>query len=302
MPIILLGFLFLGDFCTNSPELSKKRSEQRTMESNDVRPILVIVPHPDDEAFGFSGTLGAAKASGAPVRVFLLSDGECANIAEQWIQEQEQGDLTSAGMQGDLNNDGVVDQYDFGAARRNEFKDSMKVLGISKEDIVFLGNAYGDSPLDPFLSTAALAEYIYRDSEQAGFPLGGSTRIFTVAPQLGDGNQAIFYGDTYDKQMPQLHNIAASAAQLLSTDKSEISPSNVYLFKVYAHSKRGSLPQAPIIFVPSGEDGGNMRRQVIKQYSNLGKQNAPHIYQGALRSKYEYAATLQQILDAGLKF
>ena len=270
------------------------------MESGDTRPILVIVPHPDDEAFGFSGTLGAAKSSGAPVRVFLLSDGEGANIAEQWVQEQ--GNPTSVSMQGDLNNDGVVDEYDFGVVRRNEFKNSMEALGITEDKTVFLGNAYGDSPFDSSLSAAALAEYIYQNSTQAGFPLGSSTRIFTVAPQLGDDDLATFYGDAYDKQMPELHNVAASTAQLLSTGKSEISPSNVYLFKVYAHSKRSSLPQAPIVFVPSREDDDSMRRQVIEQYANLGKWNAPHVYQGALRSKYEYAATLQQVLDAGFTF
>ena len=296
---VLLGIL-LGVLWVNFSESSVQEHERKAMESSDTRPILVIVPHPDDEAFGFSGTLGAAVTAGAPVRVFLLSDGEYANIAEQWVQEHLDSG-SSAGLSGDLNNDGVIDRYDFGAARRGEFKSSMEVLGILEDDVVFLGNAYGDAPGDFTQSAEALAEYIRFDSEQAGFPLDNSIRIFTVAPQLGDDDKAIFYGENYGSQIPQLHNVAAETAWLLGTSDLQIDPSNVYLFKVYAHGKRKSALQAPIVFVPSDEATSNRRKQSIEQYANLGKKNAPYIYRGALQSNYEYAATLRQIIDAGFE-
>jgi LmbE family N-acetylglucosaminyl deacetylase len=47
------------------------------------RPILVLAPHPDDEALGCGGLIAAACARGAEVRVVVLTDGSGSHPASK---------------------------------------------------------------------------------------------------------------------------------------------------------------------------------------------------------------------------
>ena len=314
-----LAALSMGYMVFSEPtSLHSGSTEYRTMEEAGNHSILVIVPHPDDEAFGFSGTLGSAVSAGAHVRVYLLNDGEGADTAKDWIRENTAS--PELATQADLNNDGIVDELDFAAARRDEFKASMSVLGIPEEDLVFLGNAYGGAPLPSPFKVEALADFIRNDALQAGFPLDGQTRIFTVAPQLEESDQASFYGEDYQKTIPVLHQKAAQVATLLSEGSQnavtpsdqddegqdeaplpEIVPAHIYFFKVYAHRNTYHEPTAPIVFT-SSEKGFTLRRESIQQYTLLGRQSAPRIYAGAESHSHEYASTLQHFIDAGIAF
>jgi LmbE family N-acetylglucosaminyl deacetylase len=68
----------------------------------DAREILVLAPHPDDEALGCAGTILQLNQKGASSTVVFLTDGECLNgapstdIAEKRRKEAE----TSAEMLG----------------------------------------------------------------------------------------------------------------------------------------------------------------------------------------------------------
>ena len=266
------------------------------MDESDVSPIIVIVPHPDDEAFGFAGTLGTAVAAGTPIRVYLLSDGEYAKAADEWVLQHR--DICLSGDVGEL---GEVERAAFGVARRAEFINSMEVLGVPMESLVFLGDSCGGAALESPLTAPSLAEYIAQDCGQLGFPLSKATRIVTVAPQLGDCAAALFYGEQHEHQIPRAHELAASTAALLSAGGWELNPSNVYFFKVYAHSIRNAQARAPLVFVAENETR-DYRRESIEQYAEIGKMSAPNIYVGARRSQVEYASTLKQIRDAGFEF
>lgn len=256
-------------------------------------PVVVIVPHPDDEAFGFAGTLGAAVRAGAPVRVYLVSDGEGARLSGRWLKKHMRSVY-------DLNLDGRVDKYDFAAYRRAEFKKSMHAIGVPKESAVYLGNAYHDSPLPLCSDAQILAEFIEQDCRREKFPLGERTRVFTVAPRLDDTEAGLFYGEEYRKRREHpTHRLCADAAVALFDREAPLHAEKVYFFKVYAHGISKKLPDAPRIFTATTREEFAVRKQSIRAYRSIGKKSAPHIYRQSLRQKREYAATLQDLIKAG---
>jgi len=175
----------------------------------------------------------------------------------------------------------------------------MDIIGVPDGSVVCLGNAYGNPLLRSSASASTVAAFIQSDCAQNGFPLDSSTRVFTVAPQLGNDGTAVFFGEGLgDRKLPRKHQICASAAALLHKGDSGICLSNIYFFKVYAHAEQNPPPKAPIVFIPS-DQGCNTRRRAIEQYAELGKKSAPRVYRGAISHKNEYAATLQDIRDAG---
>lgn len=52
------------------------------------RPLLVISPHPDDESLGCGGLIGWAIASGLPVTIVFLTDGERSHEGSQMFPPQ----------------------------------------------------------------------------------------------------------------------------------------------------------------------------------------------------------------------
>lgn len=73
---------------------------------------LVIAPHPDDEAFGCAGTIARLKAEGSQVFVMAVSAA-------------------------DLKHYNVEHGFVSGRTREEEFKASMKVLGVDDYELLF---------------------------------------------------------------------------------------------------------------------------------------------------------------------
>ena len=82
--------------------------------------ILVIAPHPDDEALMFSGVIYSALSRGEPVKVVLLTNGDLNGVA---IGNSRQNETVSAMVSG---------------------------LGMKESDVIFLG--YPDMGLTPLYS------------------------------------------------------------------------------------------------------------------------------------------------------
>ncbi|MCL2526055.1 MAG: PIG-L family deacetylase [Coriobacteriia bacterium] len=288
---LLLSFTELGSATAHH---SQGDTPVRAAIEADTSPIIVIVPHPDDEAFGFSGVLGSAVAAGSPVRVYLLSDGEHAKAASTWLSHQ--ADASSSKRRGALSES---DRQRFGLARRAEFFDSMEALGVPATCLVLMGELCRKGELETPLSAGIIAGHIRGDCLQAGFPLDEKTRIFTVAPQLGDCNASQLYGEQHRCQIPKMHELSARAAALLCSEPEGLQPAQVYFFKVYAHGRHDA--QAPIV-IPATTESRHFRAEAIGKYSDIGKLSAPRIYRGALKSEVEYASTLQQVRDAGFSY
>lgn len=84
--------------------------------------LLVVLAHPDDEAFGLAGTIGLLRAQGVPVTLVTATRGE---VGEILVPE-----LSTRGT--------------LGAVREKELRDAMALIGL--HDIRLLG--YRDSGMD----------------------------------------------------------------------------------------------------------------------------------------------------------
>jgi len=89
--------------------------------------VLVLVPHPDDETLATAGLLQKAGAAGATVRVVFLTDGE-NNPWPQRLMERRW-------------RIGQAERARWGRLRRREALAALGTLGVSRDDVVFLGLA-----------------------------------------------------------------------------------------------------------------------------------------------------------------
>jgi len=98
---------------------------------NGKQRCLVIAPHPDDEAFGCSGTIARLKAEGSEVFVVAVSAGDVRHYN--------------------------VGEYSFvtGQTRREEFEKAMAVLDVDDHELI-----YNDSEVHLKLDAMPLKELI----------------------------------------------------------------------------------------------------------------------------------------------
>lgn len=82
-------------------------------------PVVVLAPHSDDEALGCGGTLALLSRAGVPVHVAYMTDGR----------------RSPAGADGEP----AADADALVAARRQEAREAMAVLGVPADRLHFLG-------------------------------------------------------------------------------------------------------------------------------------------------------------------
>jgi len=87
--------------------------------------LLIIAPHPDDESIATGGLLQVASAAGAAVRVLVLTDGDDNPWPQRWIEKRW--------------HIGAADRARWGARRREEARDAMRLLGVAADHAVFFG-------------------------------------------------------------------------------------------------------------------------------------------------------------------
>lgn len=87
--------------------------------------LLIVAPHPDDEAIAASGAIQSALAAKAGVKVLYVTHGEHNEIASLFYQKKP-----------------LLLKSDFvksGKIRMQEARGAMAVLGLGADDLVFLG-------------------------------------------------------------------------------------------------------------------------------------------------------------------
>jgi LmbE family N-acetylglucosaminyl deacetylase len=87
--------------------------------------LLVIAPHPDDEALAAAGMMQRVRAAGGRVRVVLITSGDAFPPA-----------LEHANPAG---SEGPGDFRRFGRVRENETRRALLALGLHQDDVTFLG-------------------------------------------------------------------------------------------------------------------------------------------------------------------
>jgi len=125
LSIILLFLLFAG--CTNI----KKPDTEYLSEMPALEPfkkgerVLILAPHPDDEAIACSGVIQQALKAGAKIRIVYLTNGDHNELAFIVYEKRitiRQGEFVHMGK-----------------VRQQEAVKAMKFLGLSEDDLVFLG-------------------------------------------------------------------------------------------------------------------------------------------------------------------
>jgi LmbE family N-acetylglucosaminyl deacetylase len=154
-------FLFLVGIGV-APAFGQKAFPPITAEDR----IVVVAPHPDDEALGAGGLIQQACAVGAEVHVIYLTSGDHNQIAFKLYQLR----LHLSPRQ----------YLAFGALRQREAAAATALLGLSREQLVFLGYPdYGTMQVwrdywggcAPFRSDATRCNAVpYRDAFAFGQP------------------------------------------------------------------------------------------------------------------------------------
>ena len=120
--------------------------------SNERCDILIFSPHPDDEALGCAGLIHDAINKKQKVKIIIVTNGESSVEGTEWFY----GHKTKK-----------EDFINIGYVRQKESISAMKVLGLKKEDIIFLGYP-NDGLLDIIYSDKYTTNKPYK-SEFTGF-------------------------------------------------------------------------------------------------------------------------------------
>ena len=87
--------------------------------------VLVFAPHPDDESIACGGLLQVAQCAGAAVRVVVLTDGDNNPWPQRWVEKRW--------------SIGARERARWGARRRDEAREAMRLLSIAESEGHFLG-------------------------------------------------------------------------------------------------------------------------------------------------------------------
>ncbi len=98
-------------------------SENLTFTKDDR--VLIIAPHPDDEAIGCAGAIQSALGAGAKVKVVYLTHGESNELSALFHQKRPM--ITK------------VDFVKIGRLRKREALKAMSLLQVPEKDLIFFG-------------------------------------------------------------------------------------------------------------------------------------------------------------------
>ncbi len=135
--LILIQFSSLGLTADNVMAVSSVCSDNVTaFDLTNVNRIMIIAPHPDDESLGSAGLIQAVRKNGGEVYVVVVTNGDGLSA----------GPTFSDYKLLPISNDYI--QY--GRERQQETIKALSILGISEDNIFFLG--YPDSSLQSMWS------------------------------------------------------------------------------------------------------------------------------------------------------
>lgn len=174
--VILLSITFIFSSTENYPIKPPKNVNTSIIQPQDK--VLIIAPHPDDEAIGCAGVIRHCTQNNISVKVVVLTDG-----------------YLSASP----------------AERHDESVNAMKTLGLSQDDIIFLG--YADGTLSKLLTknwkynnpydlngTTTNGNYPYSYQKNASY--SGESLYYNLMEIINNYKPTvIFYTDSEDEQI-----------------------------------------------------------------------------------------------------
>jgi LmbE family N-acetylglucosaminyl deacetylase len=123
--------------------------------------ILIFAPHPDDEALSSPGLVRKALSRGDKVKVVLFTCGDAnTNSMNSLVEKFPE-------MTYDRDGDGDFDMIDYGILRHDESISGIKLMGLTPDDVIFMGYPDGgggrlwrssDPQMSPYTHTDKVPE------------------------------------------------------------------------------------------------------------------------------------------------
>ena len=124
--ILLLTFcLFLGGLVSSAAQETPLRPLKSIESFKKAERVLVLVPHPDDEAIACAGVIQSALSAGSKLKIVYLTNGDHNQLSFIVYEKR----LTV--RKGEF--------VHMGEVRKKEALAAMNFLGVNKNDLVFLG-------------------------------------------------------------------------------------------------------------------------------------------------------------------
>lgn len=224
---------------------------------------VVVSPHPDDETYAMGATIAEQSLAGKRVIGVLLTDGDSSRFVEPWAEDEGS----------DLDGDGDVDRWDFGLARREEYREAMDILGA--DEIIFLG-ASESQGAQGLLDTELEAEDV-RDALDPIADRFPDAAWFTTARH---STERFYSGDF--KNHPD-HGATAKAIEGLAAERGN----DAYYFKVYVYFLPAFARLAPERIAPSDE-ARVLKNEATDAYRVIGAMSTPELFEAAPSDRFEY--------------
>lgn len=116
------------------------------LDESHARRVLVLAPHCDDEVLATGGLISDSINAGKQVRVVIVTNGDGFKWAEKLYSRRL---ITSA-----------ADMVKFGYERQGESIEALRILGVPRDDILFLG--YPDRGLEKMWFANWSPDHLYK--------------------------------------------------------------------------------------------------------------------------------------------
>lgn len=168
--------LFASAVSSSSPSVNLPSIEEIT--KNDK--ILILAPHPDDEAIACAGVIQKAVKAGADIHIIFLTNGDANQLAFIIYEKRlvfRKGEYLY-----------------MGEVRRKESIKAMQILGLQSQNLIFLGYPdFGTLAIfknywnggRPFKSLLSRASYVpYKENPSFGKPYIGESVLFDIEEMI----------------------------------------------------------------------------------------------------------------------
>jgi len=118
------------------------------LDESHTRRILVVAPHSDDEVLATGGLIADSLKAGKQVKVVIVTNGD----GYRWAEKLYSRRLISS----------AADLVKFGYERQGESIEALRILGVPREDIIFLG--YPDRGLEKMWFANWIPDHLYKST------------------------------------------------------------------------------------------------------------------------------------------
>lgn len=193
--------------------------------------ILILSPHPDDAVLCCAGIIQQAKQNGNSVHVVNLTDGDGYATAAARITKKPESELTPD------------DFVRFGNVRREEEIRALKVLGLSRRDVTFLG--YPDYWLPETYAAEApfINPFTKRSRTPDGRPHTRASLVAGIKDLLTQHRPSLIYVPGLDDTAPD-HQITHQV--LLEAARNSSPPLQVRRYVIHSEEEIPDMVKIPL--------------------------------------------------------